>query len=124
MTEKFLYALNYINGNTAYGIWQDLNEGNCDDVISIDSMKIFIDFFSFAIEKNIIVEYDIDKKIPVFSEDPPNVVANRIFSDFHEKIPDLPKKCPPDSDDFVGYMFYKQGWAVLYQGTTLILPDV
>lgn len=47
MHQKFLYALNYINGNTAYGIWQDLNDGDCNNVISIDSMKIFIDFFFF-----------------------------------------------------------------------------
>lgn len=70
------------------------------------------------------LEYDICKKHPIFSGDSPSVVANRIFSDFHEKVPNLPTKCPPDNDDFVGYMFYKQGWAVLYQGTKLILPEV
>ena len=124
MCEKFRSVLNYVAGSVAYNIWQDLNqEENCN-VNTIDSMKEFIDFFAFAISENIIVEYDWEKKCPVFSGDQPIVVANRIFADFFEKNPNIPKKSPLDSDDFVAYMLYKPGWAVLCKGTRLILPEI
>ncbi|MFT9019498.1 hypothetical protein, partial [Acetobacter malorum] len=81
-------------------------------------------FFAFAISQNIIVEYDYKKNIPIFSGDLPIVVANRIFHDFYEKNSNVPEKSPSNSDDFVAYMIFKQGWAVLYQGTRLILPEI
>lgn len=124
MCEKFRSVLNYVAGSVAYGIWNDLNPGINKDIDTIDSMKEFIDFFAFAISENVIVEYDCEKNCPVFSGDQPIVVANRIFGDFFEKNPDIPKKSPSNSDDFIAYMFCKTGWAVLYKGTRLILPEI
>lgn len=124
MSEKFSSLLKYVAGSVAYRIWRDLNPGNENNVNTNSSIKEFIEFFAFAISQNIIVEYDYEKNIPIFSGDLPIVVANRIFSDFYEKNSNVPEKSPSHSDDFVAYMIYKQGWAVLYQGTRLVLPEI
>ncbi|MCP1246030.1 hypothetical protein NKW54_08770 [Acetobacter cerevisiae] len=124
MSEKFSSILKYVAGSVAYNIWQDLNPGTEDNVNTNSSIKELIEFFAFAISQNIIVEYDFKKNIPIFSGDLPIVVANRIFRDFYEKNSNVPEKSPSNSDDFVAYMICKQGWAVLYQGTRLILPEI
>lgn len=124
MSEKFSSILEYLPGSVAYTIWHDLNPGREDNINSRDSIKEFIEFFAFAISKNLIVEYNYKENRPVFSGDSPVIVANRIFSDFFEKNPNIPEKSPSDSDDFVAYMVCKTGWAVLYQGTQLIFPEI
>jgi len=123
MSEKFLSMLDYVSGNVAYNIWLELNTAPENYIDTEKSMKEFFDFFAFAISKNIIIEYDSELERPIFSGDLPRIVANRIFCDFRKKNPNIPKICPSDSDDFVAYMIYKKGWAVLYQGTRLILPE-
>lgn len=123
MNEKFVEALKCTSGATAYSMWKDLNDGPTDNVDSIKSINEFFDFFSYAIMNNIIVEYDQRKNQALFSGDAPDVVVKRIFEDFFEKNPNLPKVSPEESDDFIAYMLVKRGWAVLCRGTYLMLPD-
>ncbi|MBB2198613.1 hypothetical protein HLH44_14305 [Gluconacetobacter sp. 1c LMG 22058] len=123
MSDKFLNALEYVAGSDAHSIWKDLNPGVNIDVNSKDSMRELICFFSFAIERNIIVEYSTEKNIPIFSGDAPDVLASRIFQDFSEKVPNVPLLDPLSNDDFVAYLMFKRGWAVLVHGTCLMVPE-
>ncbi|WP_323992216.1 hypothetical protein [Nguyenibacter sp. L1] len=123
MPEKFLKVIEYINGANAYVIWSDLNPGVTKNVNSAASVKELLDFFEFSISNNIIIEFDTEKNTPVFSCDSPKVVAQRIFRDFSSKVPHMPEFDPPSDDDFVGYLMFKRGWAVLVHGTRLMLPD-
>lgn len=122
MSEKFLNELEYLSGSDAHSIWKDLNPGITTHVNSMDSMAELIEFFEFTISKNVIIEYDIERNIPIFSGDEPKTVAQRIFSDFIAKVPNIPAQDPLSNDDFVAYLMFKRGWAVLLHGTRLIFP--
>lgn len=123
MSEKFENALQYVNGAGAYVIWRDLNTGREEEIKSLDSINELIEYFSFAISRNIIVEYDVDRSAPVFSGDSPQVVAQRIFGDFFTQVKDLPPLNPLTNPDFMVYLLLKRGWAVLVHGTVLVLPE-
>ncbi|WP_151199808.1 hypothetical protein [Kozakia baliensis] len=123
MSEKFISLLKYVKGNNAQNIWDDLNFNVEEKIDTKKSIAELIDFFSFLLSSNIILEYDLEKQCPVFSGDSPTKVAERIFSDFSEKNPNVPDQSPTDSDDFVAYMIYKQGWVYLSEGTSLMFPE-
>lgn len=123
MSERFLEALEYVNGGNAYSIWRDLNPVAIDDIETDSAIKNLIAFFEFAISRNVIIEYDVINNIPIFSGDSPAVVARRIFNDTRTKNPNLPEINPINSDDFLTYLIFKRGWAVLVHGTRLMLPE-
>ncbi|MFT8805573.1 MAG: hypothetical protein ABF856_10445 [Acetobacter aceti] len=124
MSEKFSEALKYLDGNNLYGIWNDINSDVENNIHTSEAIKNLVDFFEFAIQKNLIVEYDVEKKIAKFSGDSPFVVSRRILGNFITHNNNLPEKNPLSDNDFFCYLLYKTGWAILKNGTKLITPDV
>ncbi|NVN10674.1 hypothetical protein [Nguyenibacter vanlangensis] len=123
MSGKFSEALEYINGGNAYSIWRDLNLEATKNIETECAKKNLIEFFEFAISKNVIIEYDAVENVPIFSGDPPKIVAERIFGDIRLKNPNLPAMNPINNDDFLAYLMFKRGWAVLIRGTRLMFPE-
>lgn len=86
MLKEFSNELECVAGLSVYSIWKNINKNDNGDSLTEEGITNLIDFFEFAISKNVIVEYDEKKELPIFSEDSPRVVAERIFCDIWEKI--------------------------------------
>ncbi|MBB2165759.1 hypothetical protein HLH26_14690 [Gluconacetobacter sp. 1b LMG 1731] len=124
MLKEFSDELECVAGLSVYSIWKNINKNDNEDLITEEGITNLIDFFEFAISKNVIVEYDEKKELPIFSEDSPRVVAERIFCDIWKKNPGIPQVNPTDSDDFIAYLVYKTGWATLVHGTAIVPPQI
>lgn len=117
--DDFMLSINTENG---LGIWWALGLRNEKTMTTREKFLKLKEFFEYAIFHNRIIEYDLEKKRPIFSGDDPDVVFDRIFADF--PLDQLPEYDGDNDNRFFAYMAVKfNGWAVLNEGTTLCLPD-
>lgn len=102
-------------------IWTELFSGN-KRMTTREKLNTIILFFELGIKSNIILEYNRKNNAPIFSEDNPIDVAKRILGDFPlDRLPDYDVE---DNVIFLEYSLRKNyGWAVLKEGTTLVLPN-
>ncbi|QEH97834.1 hypothetical protein [Gluconobacter thailandicus] len=111
-----------INGDNAIGIWWALGLSNHDELSLEEKFFLFKEFFCFAIKRNKILEYNTEKEVAIFSRDSPEIVFDRIFSDFPWDKVD--KNSSDENRFFDVYMHVKvTGWATLCEGTYLFLPE-
>ncbi|GBR07532.1 hypothetical protein [Gluconobacter frateurii] len=111
-----------VNGNNPIGIWWSLGLSDHDELSLKEKFNLFKEFFCFAIKENRIIEYDLKKNVAIFSKDDPDVVFDRIFSDFPwEKVDE---NSSDENKYFDIYMHTKfDGWATLCAGTHLFIPE-
>ncbi|KXV20820.1 hypothetical protein QMA67_01850 [Gluconobacter japonicus] len=111
-----------VNGDNPIGIWWSLGLSDHDELSLKEKFNLFKEFFCFAIKENRIIEYDLEKNIAIFSKDDPDIVFDRIFSDFPwEKVDE---NSSYENDAFFVYMHIKfDGWATLCDGTHLFIPE-
>lgn len=120
MENIYTNILENISDDNFYGIWNDIFRNN-EKLKTSDKIEIFFEFFIYGMKKNILLEYDLKNKCPIFSRDDPYIVVNRIFSDL--KNLNLPQYNGDVTKEFIAYAMTKYGWAVLRDGTFLFLPD-
>lgn len=89
---------------------------NALNISSCEKKKLFKDFLVYGMEKNCIIEYDYDRDLPVFSGDSPEVVADRILSDWPQKT--IEGSLDHDTDFFI-YFITLNKFAQLWHGTRL-----
>ena len=123
MYKNFFFeeAIYYAGGANAWRIW-DLIGLQSSTIPVAQKFDVFKTFFVHAFKTNVMIEYSQVTKTPIFSGNPPQVVVDRIFSDFPlDKLPDMR---PENENAFIVYMVPKiDGWAVIEEGTTLIIPS-
>ncbi|OUI97766.1 hypothetical protein [Acetobacter cibinongensis] len=120
MNSVYKCILENLSDDNFYGIWNDLFRDN-EKLKTHEKIEKFFEFFIYGMRKNILLEYDLENKSPIFSRDDPYIVVHRIFSDL--KNLNLPENNGDVTREFIAYAMTKYGWAVLRDGTFLFLPD-
>jgi len=104
-------------------IWNELFKVHLTDIKSTnEKLVVAKNFFEYAIFNNQIIECDRDTKIPVFSRQEPDEVAERFLADF--PLDKLPDKDVENDPEFYAYATRKNDvWVTLIEGTTVVVPD-
>ncbi|WP_438381570.1 hypothetical protein ABHV46_11355 [Asaia sp. BMEF1] len=86
------------------------------DISSCEKKEMFKEFLVYGMEKNLVIEFDYDRDLPVFSGESPEIVADRILSDWPKKT--IEGSLEKDKDFFL-YFITLNKFAQLWHGTRL-----
>ncbi|GBQ81332.1 MULTISPECIES: hypothetical protein [Asaia] len=86
------------------------------DIGSDEKKSLFRDLLVYGMNKNVLIEYDYERDLPIFSGDEPHSVADRILSTWPQK---KLNGYLSEDQEFGLYLSTLNGFAQLFHGTKI-----